>query len=66
MNSLVHGIFFTKKTKRKTGGKIKNKLVYIKKMVASERRWGDGETGEVGQKIKGEKNSVDVKYTKNF
>ena len=35
-------------------------------MVASERRWGDGETGEVGQKIKGEKNSVDVKYTKNF
>ena len=55
MNSLVHGIFFTKKTKRKTEGKIKNKLVYRKKMVASERRWGDGEMGEVGQKIKGEK-----------
>lgn len=32
-------------------------------MVASGRTWGDGEMGEVGQKIKGEKNAVDVKYT---
>lgn len=35
-------------------------------MIASGRRWRDGEVGEVGQKIKGGKNSVYVKYTKNF
>ena len=45
MNSLVHGIFFTKKTKRKTGGKIKNKLVYIKKNGSLREEvggWGNG------------------------
>lgn len=32
-------------------------------MVASGKRWGDAEMAEVGQKIKGKKNAVDVKYT---
>lgn len=45
MNSLVHGIFFTKKTKGKTEGKIKNKLIYRKKddsLREEVEGWGSG------------------------